>query len=97
MNEVSVDREVMSSLVKKYLSFVDEIALALDKFPGATDGGPASNHIGAVAVGAMEVATLSAVVEAALCQVTDDVVDSLLADDQDAADVFAGLEGYGKL
>jgi TRAP-type mannitol/chloroaromatic compound transport system substrate-binding protein len=96
-DKIVVDKEVVDELLKKYGSILDEAEASLDAFPGTADGGRASSHIAAVAAGAMEIAQLGVVVERALCEVTRDVTARLLADDEEAAQVLAGLDGYEEL
>ena len=97
MTRISVEQEVIASILNKYSSVVDDVDGELASFPGVTDGGAASAKIGVIAENAMQVGTLATVVEHALCDVTTEVVAALLSDDEDAADVFAGLDGYGAL
>ncbi len=97
MTQISVEQDAVESLLVKYRSFIDDVDAALAAFPGVVDGGLASEKIGIIAEAVVRLGKLATVAEEALCQVTSEVVEALLDEDQDAADVFAGLEGYGLL
>ncbi|KTR85575.1 hypothetical protein [Leucobacter chromiiresistens] len=97
MTQISVEQDAVEALLAKYRSFIDDVDAALAAFPGVVDGGLASEKIGIIAEAVVRLGKLAMVAEEALCQVTSEVVEALLDEDQDAADVFAGLEGYGLL
>lgn len=97
MTQISVEQDAVEALLAKYRSFIDDVDAALAAFPGAVDGGLASEKIGIIVENVVHLGTLATMVEEALCRASSEVVAALLDGDQDAADVFAGLEGYGLL
>ena len=59
MTQISVDQDVVESLLGKYRSFIDDVDAALEAFPGVVDGGLASEKIGIIVENVVHLGTLA--------------------------------------
>ncbi len=92
MSKIAVDREAVVSLFKKFENSYEDVREAMSEKPGAADAGEASNEVGVIVAAIAELAEKVMIAGTGLTTVGIQVVDELLAGDDNAAQVFTKIE-----
>lgn len=95
MNDISVDRDTMSQLIKQNQDFSNDSSRGLGGFSAGFDGGLASGEISVITRVALESAQLAADIVTVLCAIATAAINGQFADDdaiREALDALLNTE-----